>query len=451
MRNPRFKAQLGGHVPDQGEVEAGARPEFPNSGGTDEELIHAYLRRMGTLARLAPEEESFHCRAFFDQRAELGARLSHLPRLVARQLGLLKTTEIVHLDEHGQADRSLVDEKRELVVGLADTLAAAAADLERVATRHSAEADHARGLLHRSLERLLSRYVCGFRFYTACLEAVEELSRPPADASKKALAARLLMPAAAFAACRDGIREAFRHMDDARTVLLEANLRLVMSVVRRYMNYGIGFQDLFQEGYLGLSVAVDRFEPQRGHRFSTYAVWWIRQTITQALSAQSRTIRIPANMARALHRINRAEQVLLQELGREPTAEEIAKLVELPVERIRAWRKMEHQPISLESPIGDTEGAIVSDLVVDQHTATPDEVASTKLLRETISLVLDTLTEREREIITHRFGLLNRPLLTLEELSSRFGVTHERIRQIEAAAIEKLRDPSRRQYFDGYG
>ena len=329
-------------------------------------------------------------------------------------------------------------------------MAPSARDLQRVATSQSDDAVATRNLLHQSLEKIVASYIFCFRFYAECLKELDQLAKTLPSAGKKALAERLLMPPAEFNTSLASVRAGFSRMGEARTVLLEANLRLVISVVRKYVNYGIGFQDLFQEGYLGLTVAVDKFEPHRGHRFSTYAVWWIRQAITQALSAQSRTIRIPANMARALYRINRGEQLLLQRLGREPTPEEIAKLVELPVERVRAWRKMEHQPISLESPIGDGDGAVVSDLVVDQQAESPDEATSMKLLRETISHVLDTLNEREREIIIHRFGLLNRSVLTLEELSSRFDVTHERIRQIEAAALKKLRDPSHRQYFDGY-
>ena len=261
---------------------------------------------------------------------------------------------------------------------------------------------------------------------------------------------QLCMGLSEFSAQYQDVEALNARLDNARNTLVESNLRLVVSVAKKYSNYGMQFIDLIQEGNLGLVLAVDKFEPQRGYRFSTYAVWWIRQTITAALSAQSRTIRIPANLARTLHKINRMEQRLLQELGREPTPEEIAERLELAPERVRALRKMERQTISLQSPVDSEDDSQISDFIVDAKVQQPDEVASSHLLVEMITEVLETLNEREKEILTSRFGLFGQPTMTLEQLSQVFNVTHERIRQIEAAALKKLRHPSRRKYFEGY-
>ncbi len=417
----------------------------------DAEVASSFLRNSRNVARLAPEEEVFHSRQFFEYRSKLGLLLSHFPRVVADQIAQCKTTEIQQFNEDGDLDHYLVDEKREQIVSLLEALEAVSHDLERMAEDRGKDAAATRELLHESLERLLEGYVFHSRFYDACMKDIDELAERLNDGNaRKRAVARILMPPAEFGAARDELQSVFDTMQLSRQTLLEANLGLVVSVVRKYSSTTLSFQDLFQEGYLGLVVAVDKFQPKMGHRFSTYAVWWIRQGVTQALSSTSRTIRIPANMARALSRINRAEQGLLQKLGREPSPEEIAEAVDIPVERVRAWRKMERQPISLESPIGENDRGQVIDLIVDRKAESPAEITSSKLLTETITKVLHTLSDREREIIIHRFGLLNKSQMTLEELSKRFHVTHERIRQIEAAALKKLRDPGRREYFDGY-
>ncbi len=427
------------------------RPYAPDN-RSEEEIVHSYLRQMGSLARLAPEEEIYHAREFFRQRDELGGLLSHFPRIISKHINACRANEIQKLEETGDSTHLLLEEKKQQISNLVNALETIALHLARLALDESADTVATRRLLRHSLERLFTAFLFSNRFYTDCVAEVHECARQlKADAAAtRILEDIVLMPAAEFEHSYARLKESYEQMQNVRTVLLESNLRLVVSVARKYAGFSLNFQDLFQEGYFGLAVAVDKFQPRRGHRFSTYAVWWIRQAVTQALASHARTIRIPANMARALNRINRAEQTLLQKLGREPTPEEIAEFVELPVERVRAWRKMERQPISLQSSIREDDTVQISDLLVDRRAPPPDEVVSLKLLRETIADVLDTLSEREREIIIHRFGLLNKPVLTLEGLSRRFQVTHERIRQIETAALEKLRHPSRRKFFDDY-
>ncbi len=422
---------------------------------SEEEVVHSYLRFSHSISRLAPEEEIFHSRGLFETRGRLGLLLSHFPRVFADLISASKVTEIQRFSADGELQHCLIDEKREEIVKLLSALGAAADSLKRIAKSKSDDAQTSRELLFGSLEKLLGVYVFQAKVYQDALDELHDLRQVLTDAEaekkhKDRAKDRLLMPLAVLDEQLAEGGRLLKEMEVSRQILLESNLGLVISVVRKYSSCGMSFQDLFQEGFLGLSVAVDKFQPRMGHRFSTYAVWWIRQGVTQALSSSSRTIRIPANMARALTKINQAEQTLLQKLGREPLPEEIAELVDIPVERVRAWRKMERQPISLESPIGENNRGQISDLIVDRSIKSPDEITSAHLLKESIAKVLDTLSEREREIIIHRFGLLEKSTMTLEELSKRFHVTHERIRQIEGAALKKLRDPERRQYFDGY-
>ncbi len=418
----------------------------------DEQVINTYLQQMGKLERLAPEEEAFHTRRFFEARESVGRLLSRFPRFFVKQIRSSKTTQIQEFDEDGNLNTALIDEKKERILSLISSIETVADHLVRCASDASDEAVSTRNALFGSLEQLQTRFLFHYAFYTESLQQLRECREQLAEEKNKTdfEAEVLLMPVAAFTDLLEEVEAAYSEMDSARTTLLESNLRLVANVTRRYMRYGMNFQDLFQEGYLGVAVALDKFQPSRGHRFSTYAVWWIRQSITQALSAHSRTIRIPANMARFLSQMRRAEQQLLQSLGREPTPEEIARKIEQSPERVRAWQRIERQPISLESPLSSGDGSVVSDLIVDAGSRQPDEVVSSNLLKEAITSALDTLDEREQTILEHRFGLLGKSVMTLEELSKRFNVSHERIRQIEVAALKKLKSPERRKYFDGY-
>lgn len=253
-----------------------------------------------------------------------------------------------------------------------------------------------------------------------------------------------------FTTCRKNLRKRTREAYQAKTEMVEANLRLVISIAKKYTNRGLSFLDLIQEGNMGLMKAVEKFEYRRGYKFSTYATWWIRQAITRSIADQARTIRIPVHMIETINKLMRVQKQLVQEYGREPSPDEIAEEIHLPVERVRAVLKMAQQPISLQAPVGDSDDTSFGDFIEDKAAENPMEEAGFAMLKEKIGDVLDTLTEREREVLEQRFGLKDGYSRTLEEVGRQFQVTRERIRQIEAKALRKMRHPTRIRKLEGF-
>jgi len=281
-------------------------------------------------------------------------------------------------------------------------------------------------------------------------KAKDRKSKTEATKARTAFEKQIWMEQVEFDELTAKLREHVAEARKAKDEMVEANLRLVISIAKKYTNRGLSFLDLIQEGNMGLMKAVEKFEYRRGYKFSTYSTWWIRQAITRSIADQARTIRIPVHMIETINKLMRVQKQLEQEYGREPTPEEIADEIHLPVERVRAVLKMAQQPISLQTPVGDSEETSLDDFIEDKGAEDPSDMTSMSMLKDRIKNVLDTLTPREREVLEQRFGLIDGYSRTLEEVGKQFQVTRERIRQIEAKALRKMRHPTRIRQLEGF-
>ena len=469
-------------VEEQGEASA-ARVDYID------DPIRMYLHQMGQVSLLTREQEVEICKRIEKSESIIVScfnRLPVAPRLYAYVLEGLdvgrERFDRVVTDKYNNSRDHYVEVMRpeqDVLKAMADELAAAYAALEAVDPKNTKALAAAQAHLEELCVAMREKYeslqfkqkmletICSyaeeryFRPYKELLIRQRKLNRQgrskkrdqklkDLEVEKKKVEETFGMPATEFIKRFEELRAALRDGAQARKEMVEANLRLVISIVKKYMNRGLSFLDLIQEGNTGLMKAVEKFEYKRGYKFSTYATWWIRQAATRAIADQARTIRIPVHMIETINKLLRVQKKLLQQLGREPTPEETADEMGVPVERVRLVSRMAQQPISLQSPVGDGDDAHFGDFIEDKSSERPEDVAGHTLMRERLREVLYSLNPREREVLDFRFGLTDGYSRTLEEVGKMFNVTRERIRQIEAKALRKLRHPSRLRKLSGF-
>ena len=450
--------------------------------------IRMYLHQMGQVPLLTREQEVEICKRIEISESGVKELFNHfgfMPKLCLRLLEQLKTGDErfdrVVTDKYADSRDSYMERVPQLEVDLKKSIVAMAEIFQQELAARGDKAQTAKILKQKEKVRAeFQETVVELNFKQKILESlcvqaekeiyrvyekltrerqkiqhqskyrrdVEQLEKINSQIEK--IEADFCMSPDEFKSEFKRLRDVLRIGESARTEMVEANLRLVISIVKKYMNRGLSFLDLIQEGNTGLMKAVEKFEYKRGYKFSTYATWWIRQAATRAIADQARTIRIPVHMIETINKLTRVQKKLVQELGREPTAEETAEEMELPVDRVRAVFRMAQHPISLQNPVGDGDDAQFGDFLEDKSADNPSEMTAYSMLKERLQEVLSTLTDRERQVLDFRFGLTDGYSRTLEEVGKQFNVTRERIRQIEAKALRKLRHPTRMRKLEGF-